>query len=237
MQLDRRFRSIPEYPHLVSYEHAVEKIIQVLKPEVPSIQTEDALLEIETEVTRRMENLKSIAPFRISHSADMALARLSYIVCRALKPRIVVETGVAYGVTTAYLLKAMDVNRSGTLHSIDLPPLGKQADAYVGYLIPEDLKSRWVLHRGSVSRVMPGLLRELRQVDMFIHDSLHTYHTMFWEFSNVTPYLSAKSALIADDIGENDAFNQWSEKQQPSLVLIVRKLNSNLPIGFALHSH
>jgi hypothetical protein len=45
-----------------------------------------------------------------------------YSIVRAYKPEIVVETGVAHGVTSAFLLCAMHENRKGHLYSIDLPP-------------------------------------------------------------------------------------------------------------------
>ncbi|RMG03228.1 MAG: hypothetical protein D6735_08975 [Acidobacteria bacterium] len=71
---------------------------------------------------------------------------------------MVLETEVGYGVTSAFILKALEVNGHGTLHSVDLPPLGCDADQFVGILIPELLKYRWQLHRGVSRRVLPSLL-------------------------------------------------------------------------------
>lgn len=45
-----------------------------------------------------------------------------YTIVRAYKPEIVVETGVAHGVTSAFMLCAMHENNKGHLYSIDLPP-------------------------------------------------------------------------------------------------------------------
>ena len=136
---------------------------------------------MESEVAKRMQLLEGIAPFTTAHHADFSLARLCYIVCRLLKPDIVVETGVAYGVTTAFILKALESNGKGNLHSVDLPPLGKNAYKFVGYLVPEELKDRWVLHRGVSKRVLPKLLPQLKKVDIFVHDSLHTYWNIRYE--------------------------------------------------------
>jgi predicted O-methyltransferase YrrM len=41
-----------------------------------------------------------------------------------MSPNIVLETGAAYGVTSAFIVQALEVNRKGTLISVDLPPLG-----------------------------------------------------------------------------------------------------------------
>ena len=48
-------------------------------------------------------------------------AHLLYAVCRLIRPRIVVETGVAAGVSSAFILKALEDNSYGILHSIDEP--------------------------------------------------------------------------------------------------------------------
>jgi hypothetical protein len=40
---------------------------------------------------------------------------------RSLKPRVIVETGVASGLSSAHILRALAANGTGTLHSIDLP--------------------------------------------------------------------------------------------------------------------
>ena len=44
-----------------------------------------------------------------------------YRLLRELQPRVAVETGVCNGVSTAFLLLALEDNGEGALHSIDLP--------------------------------------------------------------------------------------------------------------------
>src|SRR5688500_12760767 len=44
-----------------------------------------------------------------------------YVIVRAAKPKVVVETGVASGISSAHILLALAANESGTLHSIDFP--------------------------------------------------------------------------------------------------------------------
>src|SRR4051812_6926009 len=100
------------------------------------IVKEPALAEIERNVRQSQAELASVAAFGTFHNADFALSRLCYAVCRARKPRVVVETGVAFGVTTAFILKALEQNGSGELHSVDLPPLGRAAEKQVGSLVP-----------------------------------------------------------------------------------------------------
>jgi hypothetical protein len=135
----------------------------------------------------------------------------------------VVETGVAYGVTTSFLLAALDANGSGVLHSVDLPPLAPRADEYVGSLIPERLRGRWRLHRGATRRVLPKLLPSLGPIDIFLHDSLHTYASLSRELRLVAPCLAARAAVLVDDVESNRAFPEWTTNAAPKFSVVVKK--------------
>src|SRR5260370_30423521 len=102
--------------------------------------------------------MPSDAPFKSVHNGDFNLGRLCYATVRIKRPTVVVETGVCYGVTSSFILKALQVNGTGRLFSIDLPPLGDNADDFVGRLIPSELRSGWQLHRGSSRQVLPQVL-------------------------------------------------------------------------------
>jgi predicted O-methyltransferase YrrM len=121
---------------------------------------------------------------------------------------VVVETGVAYGITSAYILQALAENGEGELHSIDLPPLGPAAEKYVGYLIPHGLRKRWNLHIGPARKLLPEVLRKNGGADAFIHDSLHTYTHMTMEFAAALAALRPGGILIADDVQGNRAFEE-----------------------------
>lgn len=56
-----------------------------------------------------------------SGGRQIGVPHLLYAICRIMKPDIVVETGVAQGVSTAFILKALSANNAGGLFSIDLP--------------------------------------------------------------------------------------------------------------------
>jgi hypothetical protein len=51
-----------------------------------------------------------------------------YAIVRAYKPDIVVETGVARGASSSFILCAMHENGKGHLYSIDLPPYEAYTD-------------------------------------------------------------------------------------------------------------
>jgi predicted O-methyltransferase YrrM len=232
VKYDEKFSQAPVYMNSMEYEEARAQIINFLNPLMD--QEQGGLLEIENEVHKSLKKLISSAPFRLTHSGDLGLARFCYLITRAISPDIVIETGVAFGKTSAFILKAMEENGNGVLHSIDLPPLGDKADSYIGFFIPDELKNRWVLHRGSVRRILPGLLKRVGEIDLFVHDSLHTYSNMLWEFNTATPFLRKGSIIISDDIAQNRSLEVWIKNNDPLNHYIIEKINGSGLFGIVI---
>src|SRR5438093_5549680 len=105
--------------------------------------------------------------------SGIAMGRVVYVLMRVLKPLKVVETGVASGVSSTYILSALEKNQSGTLYSVELPkqkahiPKGKD----VGWIVPQELHPYWKLFIGDSWEVLPKLLSSLDTIDIFLHDS------------------------------------------------------------------
>lgn len=129
-----------------------------------------------------------------------------YALVRLLRPRVLVETGVADGFTSAHILQALEDNGEGHLYSIDLPspllPRGKSP----GWIVEERLRGRWDLRIGDAAALLPPLLEELGSLDFFLHDSLHTYEHMSLEFRLAWPRLAAGGVFLSHDVGQNAAF-------------------------------
>jgi predicted O-methyltransferase YrrM len=145
-------------------------------------------------------------PIELLHNGDTLLARCCYALVRATRPATVVETGVAHGVTSAYILAALRANGDGVLHSIDLPPHNAGAADRVGAFVDASLRPQWQLHRGWAHKLLPPLATALGTIDMFVHDSLHTYRNMKLEFDTVWPCMRDGAVVIADDVEGNSAF-------------------------------
>jgi predicted O-methyltransferase YrrM len=145
----------------------------------------------------------------------------------------VVETGVGYGVTTAFLLQALAANGAGVLRSIDLPPLERGAEDYAGVLVPLELRARWMLHRGMSRRVLPGVLAEAGVVDLFVHDSMHTLENMRFELGQAWQRLARGGAIVADDIEGNAAFAELAE-ESATCAVAVRQAEKPALFGVAV---
>ena len=184
---------------------------------------EDALAEIDAEVRERVGQLGTALPFPLEYNAASSLANLCYALVRALRPATVLETGVAYGVSSSFIAKALSVNGEGELHSVDRPAVQPGVEDYIGALVPDHLRSRWTLHRGTSRRLLPRLLPEIGGVSLFVHDSQHTYRNVTWELRTVTPHLTRPAAVLVDDTAGTRAFEHWVERTRPAFSAVVEE--------------
>jgi predicted O-methyltransferase YrrM len=200
------------YPKSCGMEEGIQALSSGLACDLTTILCERKLQDIQLRVTRSTQDLEKLAnlPFPIHFHADPTLAQLCYVLCRALEPETVLETGVAYGVTSATILAALHKNQKGTLHSIDLPPIGDRAGTHIGIVVPNEYMYRWHLHRGSSKRVMASLFGTgLRQIDLFIHDSANVFAVQKMELEIVWPHLAPHGAIVMNNIGHNIAFAEF----------------------------
>lgn len=193
----------------VSSRLLIQECDRRLGGEFSSFLNDDPLIEIQERVNRARAALREQSLGGTFHNASTGLATFCYAVCRAIQPEVVVETGVGYGVTSAFFLQALAANKRGTLWSIDLPPVSA-ADRETGLLVPSDLRGRWRLLRGRVRRLLPPLVSQLPKINVFLHDSLHTYRNMTFEFGTIWPKLSHGEVLLSDDVALNRAFEDFT---------------------------
>ena len=219
------------------WESVVQQLGGALGCDLETALNEEERTELESRLHRRMESLPSEAPFGSFHNGDLALTRLCYALVRVLEPEYVIETGVCYGVTTAFVLAALNRNRKGSLHSIDLPPLGQAGDQFVGWAIPDDLlKTRWQLHRGTSRKILPTLLEQTNTLGLFVHDSLHTYGNMRTEFELVWPFLRPGGVLVSDDIQDNSAFHELAGREDVAFHAVIREFEKDYLLGVVVKS-
>jgi len=198
--------------YVAAYMSYKKRISQFLNIDIGEIAKLYAELE-QSDFTREMAAKSGIKTGLWDFSMLSVLRAPSiYVLCRVLQPRIVVETGVCSGFSSAFILYALHKNNTGRLYSIDLPnqpgqniPGGKG----VGWLVPEWLKGKWELGLGSSKEKLPVLLSKLNKIDIFYHDSDHSYENMWFEFNISWDFLKNGGLLLSDDITENKAFNDF----------------------------
>jgi hypothetical protein len=105
----------------------------------------------------------------------------------------------------------MERNGRGHLSSIDLPTLEKGWQEQVGIAVSERLKERWSYIKGSSRMRLPKLLSRLGQVDMFIHDSLHSERNVRFELDRVWSALRPGGVVVVDDVDANRGFQSFTQ--------------------------
>ncbi len=155
---------------------------------------------------------------------------VQYALVRLMQPQVVVETGGTPGNSSAFILRAMDRNGCGILHTIDLPPSGtldagqEQHGGWIheglpagkgsGWAVPEYLRSRHRQHLGDAKDLLPQVLALVPQVDLFIHDSDHSYAHMMWEFTTAWPHVRPGGVVMSDDVDANTAWREFTTQQR-----------------------
>jgi predicted O-methyltransferase YrrM len=138
------------------------------------------------------------------NDGDAGFIRAIWSFIRHVRPATVVETGVAHGMTSRFILQALEINQKGRLWSIDKPPYNPQTCKEVGCVVDvAELRLRWTYIAGTSRRRLPALLKELQHVDLFVHDSLHSKRNVLFELETVWPHLNPGGVMVVDDIHLN----------------------------------
>lgn len=162
-------------------------------------------------------------------------AELLYSIVSKYEPENIIETGVCNGVSSLVILSALDENGSGDLYSIDYPMYANEplpefrktaypdghafsaipANKEPGWIIPENLKQRWDLRVGKSQQKLPILLSEIDNLDVFIHDSEHTFPCMMFEYELAWERLNEDGILLSDDVSRNNSFRKFTDVREP----------------------
>jgi predicted O-methyltransferase YrrM len=144
-----------------------------------------------------------------------------YWLVRKLKPKTIVQTGVCNGLSSAFMMLGLVKNGpEGTLHVIDLPPVFNSKDPnwtikgkVYGVVIPEGKSSGWIVPdayrerfevwNGDAKALLPKMIDKLDSIDLFYHDSDHTYDHMMFEFREAKRKLRPGGLIVGDDISWN----------------------------------
>ena len=166
------------------------------------------------ELIRELE-AKGIRPgpesFQWWNDGDAALVRAIWCLIRHMRPKKVVETGVAHGVTSRCILEALEKNGEGHLWSIDLPPVDRFWRSQIGAAVGDRFSDRWSYIAGSSRRRLPKLLSDLGEIDLFIHDSLHSERNVRFELDQAWAAIGLNGALVVDDVDANWGFRSFTQ--------------------------
>lgn len=175
-----------------------------------------------------------LASYRGWNDGDRAYAEAIWCLVTHTRPATVVETGVAHGLTSRVVLECLHRNGTGHLWSVDLPAVDPALHHEIGTAVPEHLRSRWAYVAGTSRRRLPGLVRRLQRVDLFIHDSLHTARNTCFELDTVWPALPPGGVAVVDDIDHSLGFSRFTERVAPEAWIAARHVTGSGLWGTAI---
>jgi predicted O-methyltransferase YrrM len=195
-----RKRDVPSLGELSAQAESVHVTAEDMLCTVLSVRSND-LGSLREEFSVCAQALKqryvvSDLPYETSFAVEEGSAFLLYSLIRSLKPKVILETGVANGHSSSVMLWALSKNGCGELHSIDL-------SEDVGRLISPEQKSQWHLHlldSSGLKKSYLSMLAALPAVDMMIHDSDHSYQWMRFELEGALPRMSKNGVIACDDV-------------------------------------
>ena len=174
----------------------------------------DAVARFVAEI-RTSDFMSEMIRRRDAHGSEGVMGAIDcatlYGLTRWLRPTVVVESGGYIGMSSAFILKALADEKltAAKLYSIELSEECEQ-----GALIPDELRSASGGFAPMRGRVEDFLKRsELpSSIDMFLHDSSHSYKHMLWEFRQFWPRLRDGGLLVSHDVQMNAAFPEFITK-------------------------
>jgi hypothetical protein len=132
-------------------------------------QFKDGLMETRSLAAKFCANT-TVKPTNMPHYhhclTGVMESELLYLRVRCLRPAIVTEVSSALGYSTLWILSALHHNKHGVLHSFDV------FETQFPYVLGEDVRERWMFHKGNMQETFPPVLVE-HGVDYVHIDTCH----------------------------------------------------------------
>ena len=201
---------------------AWDRILKEVLEEARTVPHSDQVFERRTYIERYLEAIRE--KYEAHYAAgwvNLDDALFLYWLVRKLNPKIIVQTGVCNGLSTAFMMLGLAKNGpQGSLHAIDLPPVfnpdepgwtvkGKVYGVVIpegktsGWIVPDAYRNRFEVWNGDAKELLPKMINQVEAVDLFYHDSDHTYDHMMFEFREAKRKLRPGGLVVGDDVSWN----------------------------------
>jgi len=159
-------------------------------------------------------------PVKMGGEADLELL---YYLAEYAKVKTVVETGVAYGWSSAILLLSLQNREGGLLYSTDMPYAKMNNEDFVGCVVPDELRQKWRLYKLPDRQALPKIERKINSFDLCHYDSDKSYRGRMWAYNWLWLRLRRGGLFISDDVNDNVAFKDFTERINQSPVIVYYK--------------
>jgi predicted O-methyltransferase YrrM len=153
----------------------------------------------------------------IPFTRELPQGALLYLLVRAQRPSVVLETGVRPGYSTAWILAALEANGAGELTSLGPGPTAGRPlgvhDVAVGQLVPPTLRARWTLALGNTEDRLREILGGFSEIDLFLYDNGPVAARARFELHAAWERLSPRGVLLAHHVDSNPAWSAFCRLQ------------------------
>ncbi len=153
----------------------------------------------------------------LAFTRELPQGALLYLIVRAQRPSVVVETGVGPGYSTAWILAALDDNRSGELTSLGPGPIAGRSvgvnDVALGQFVPPNLRARWTLALGNTEDRLREILAQFGAIDLFLYDNGPNGARARFELLAAWERLTPRGILLAHHIDASPAWATFCRSQ------------------------
>jgi hypothetical protein len=140
-----------------------------------------------------------------------------YAFVRAMKPRVIVETGVDKGLGACVLGAALKRNKA---EGYEGRYFGTEINPDAGYLLSGDLKNYGEILYGDSIDSLHGLNQV---IDLFINDSDHSPVYEAKEYQTIAPKLSRNSIILGDNSHCSDKLFEFALKSGRHFIFFQEK--------------
>jgi hypothetical protein len=226
----------PSYPVDEAWEEHLHKLLGAAWPCPQRQRLDDLMTEIGALLTAR-----GLAYGRHTYGGysdgDSSLGRAAWCTVLHTRPEVVIETGVARGVTSRIVLEALQENDRGQLWSIDLPhPFDRQLHAQTGAAVSDACRARWSYLEGASSQRLPPLVTRIGHLDLFIHDSLHTAKNTVFEMEQAASVMSPGGVMLVDDISTHQGFAIFARRHPEYRTIVCPSADRQGLFGIAVRT-
>lgn len=198
-------------------DHLVQLIATITGHEYARIS--DYMTELETDSALKQHLEKYMRESRYGDDIEIAYGRRLgwYAIARAMKPKVVVETGVDHGVGSCVLASALlrnsDEGFPGTYYGTEIR---REAGAL---LAGKYASTGRILYGDSIDT----LTSFKEPIDMFVNDSDHSSEYEYREYQTISSKLSPGGIILGDNAHVTDSLSRFSRENGRKFVFFSEK--------------
>lgn len=198
-------------------------------------ETKSLALRFATVETNHAETARRRVDAEGLRGTDLGRGALRWLqaTVAALQAETVVQAGVGVGITSTALLAGVETTR-GHVHSIDVrvdapvdageehrvtrgAPAGTPVADGGGpeWAVPTHLRNRWTLHEGRTQEVLPEVLVDVGEVDLYLHDSDRSRLCTSMGLEVAWARLRPGGVVCYHDRPRNGAWDEFVEQRVP----------------------